>query len=107
MAHLLLLLRNNDMVLEVRDFKNNITDLDITGATGNVTLRRKNGQTVPGQTWPAAFTEAAAGLYRVTLVKGIDLKVGDEVLAEIDLDGGGAGLRYFARPTVRVTERKE
>jgi hypothetical protein len=91
-AHILL--KDNDMVLEVSGLQNKITGAYLNAAAVAVSLADAAGVAVTGQTWPLALTYVAAsdGVYRATLEESLGICKDAEYIATVTVDAG-AGLK--------------
>lgn len=83
----------NDMVLEVRKLRNELTGAFLNSATVDVTLNDSTGTGVLGQTWPRslAYVAGSDGIYRTTIPDTLTLTANAKYTAVITADAG-AGL---------------
>lgn len=84
----------NDNLLEIAGLKNELTGLDLNGATVTVTLLDADGAEVGGEVWPKAldYVTGSDGIYRCTLPYTLSLTAGRRYTTQITADAGN-GLR--------------
>ena len=94
MSTIHVLLISNDHILELDSLKNELTGLDLNGATVTVTLVDAAGAQVGGEVWPKAMTYVAEtdGVYRCTLPYTLALSASGRYTARITANAGN-GLR--------------
>lgn len=87
-AHILL--KDNDMVLEVSGLQNKITGAYLNAAAVAVTLADTAGAAVAGETWPLALSYVASsdGVYRATLEESLGISKDAEYIATVTADAG-------------------
>jgi len=79
---------NSDMVLEVSNLRDLITDALVTGATVTARVLNAAGAAVGGVSDPLTLTEVAgkSGLYRASVPDGASLSVGDTGTIVVSMD---------------------
>lgn len=89
-----LIYEGNDMTIEVRGLRNEVTGDNLNSATVAVTLTDANDVEVSGESWPLAMTYVTGsnGVYRATLPDTLVLADRARYTATITADAG-AGLR--------------
>jgi len=86
---------DNNNVAELRALTNSVTEVPDTGAAVEVTIKDAAGTEVPGQSWPAVMTHAAAATYRVTLDHGLVLVPNGVYTAFVDAIGSGGEVGHW------------
>jgi len=94
MSTIHVLLISNDHILELDSLKNELTGLDLNGATVTVTLVDAEGAQVGGEVWPKtmAYVAETDGVYRCTLPYTLALTPAARYVARITANAGN-GLR--------------
>jgi len=84
----------NDMVIELRGLKNEVSGAYIDSATVGVTLKDADGVNVSGESWPLTmnYVTGSNGKYRATLADTLSLTPRARYTATITADAG-AGLK--------------
>ena len=110
MADLEILLDRNDMLARVTVIDKKTGNGIDSATTKELTLYNIHGKEVKGETWPVSLSSLGEGLWEATITREIskdetgDVKPGDLLIMEVDLDGG-AGKRFYIRKRVEVKER--
>ena len=89
--------KNSDNVIELRNLKDEITDVSITTATVSVTLTQ-NGTEVSGQAWPLTMSHVANGLYRAILPNELVLNSNLAYVGTVVADNGDGQHREWCVP---------
>lgn len=94
----------NDMLLELQELKDVVTDLAITDATVSVIVVDAAGDEVSGETWPLTMAHVGSpdGTYRATLQSVVAFINDDLYFAQITVVKAGLNGYWELPMTVRT-----
>jgi len=97
MAQRIELFLTSDMVIEVSNLRNTVTDALVTGATVTADVLDSDGNDVTGAGNPISFSEVAGynGLYRGSIPDTASLSLGDVGTLVVTADAGAGLLRTW------------
>jgi len=81
---------DNDMVIELRNLKDESAGTFVNNADVTVTLKDSSGVSVVGDTWPLSmpYVTSSNGVYRATLVDTLSVTPNASYTAIVSADGG-------------------
>lgn len=104
MSHAVVIRRDSDVVIELKDLTDTVTGAAITTATVTARLTDEAGADLGGTSWPITLAHVGAtpGTYRGVIPYTVSLGTG-RVFVDVTADAG-AGLHSRWRVAARITD---